>query len=75
MSAKWLEGRVVENRRWTDARFSRTVEGAPLAFEAGQFVRFALDMASARSRFALTWPMAELIVTNAHCTRPPSRSG
>jgi ferredoxin--NADP+ reductase len=40
----WLEGKVVENRHWTDALFSLKVEGAPLAFEAGQFVRIALDM-------------------------------
>jgi ferredoxin--NADP+ reductase len=40
----WLEGKVVENRHWTDALFSLRVEGAPLSFEAGQFVRIALDM-------------------------------
>jgi ferredoxin--NADP+ reductase len=40
----WLQGKVIENRRWTDALFSLRVEGAPLAFEAGQFVRIALDM-------------------------------
>ena len=44
MSDKWLEGRVVENRRWTEALFSLRVEGAPLQFEAGQFVRIALDL-------------------------------
>lgn len=43
MSDKWLEGRVVENRHWTEALFSLRVDGAPLAFEAGQFVRIALD--------------------------------
>jgi ferredoxin--NADP+ reductase len=40
----WLEGSVVENRHWTEALFSLRVEGAPLAFEAGQFVRIALDI-------------------------------
>lgn len=40
----WLEGTVVENRRWTEALFTLRVEGAPLAFEAGQFVRIALDI-------------------------------
>jgi len=40
----WLEGSVVENRHWTEALFSLRVEGAPLAFEAGQFVRVALDI-------------------------------
>ena len=40
----WLEGKIVENRHWTDALFSLRVKGAPLAFEAGQFVRIALDI-------------------------------
>ena len=45
--SSWLEAKVIENRRWTEALFSLRValaEGAPrLAFEAGQFVRIALD--------------------------------
>src|SRR5688572_19833057 len=40
----WLAGKVVENRHWTDALFSLRVESAPLNFEAGQFVRIALDI-------------------------------
>jgi ferredoxin--NADP+ reductase len=40
----WLAGKVIENRRWTEALFSLRVEAAALAFEAGQFVRIALDM-------------------------------
>jgi ferredoxin/flavodoxin---NADP+ reductase len=40
----WLEGNVIENRGWTEALFSLRVAGAPLAFEAGQFVRIALDI-------------------------------
>src|SRR5438067_5176422 len=44
MSDKWLTGRVVENRQWTEALFSLRVEGAPLNFQAGQFVRIALDI-------------------------------
>lgn len=40
----WLEGKVVENRHWTDALFSLRVEGVRLSFEAGQFVRIALDL-------------------------------
>jgi ferredoxin--NADP+ reductase len=40
----WLEGKVVENRHWTPALFTLRVEGAPLEFEAGQFVRIALDI-------------------------------
>jgi ferredoxin--NADP+ reductase len=44
MSTRWLEGKVIENRQWTDALFSLRIEGAPLSFEAGQFVRIALDI-------------------------------
>lgn len=51
MSA-WLPGRVIENRAWTEALFSLRVElGAsapPPAFEAGQFVRIALDLGGER---------------------------
>jgi ferredoxin--NADP+ reductase len=46
--SKWLEGRVVENRHWTDALFSLRVEAPQLSFEAGQFVRIALDEHVAR---------------------------
>jgi ferredoxin--NADP+ reductase len=48
MSAKWLEGRVIENKHWTEALFSLRVEAPRLAFEAGQFVRIALDIRIAR---------------------------
>jgi len=44
MSDPWTKGRVIENRRWTEALFSLRVEGPELSFEAGQFVRLALDM-------------------------------
>jgi ferredoxin/flavodoxin---NADP+ reductase len=44
----WLEGRVVENRHWTEALFSLKVAGAPLGFQAGQFVRIALDIGGER---------------------------
>ncbi len=40
---KWLAGTVLENRHWTDALFSLRVQAPALAFEAGQFVRIALD--------------------------------
>ena len=40
----WLEGEIVENRHWTDTAFTLRVKDAPLAFEAGQFVRIALDI-------------------------------
>jgi ferredoxin--NADP+ reductase len=41
---QWFETEVVENRHWTESLFTLRVEGAPLAFEAGQFVRIALDI-------------------------------
>jgi ferredoxin--NADP+ reductase len=40
----WLNGRVIENRHWTDTLFSLRVEGARPSFRAGQFVRIALDI-------------------------------
>ncbi|HWD23445.1 MAG TPA: ferredoxin--NADP reductase [Burkholderiales bacterium] len=49
MSGKWLEGRVIENRHWTEALFSLRVAGVALAFEAGQFVRIALDIGGSRT--------------------------
>ena len=48
MSEKWLQARVTGNRRWTEALFSLRVEAPPLAFEAGQFVRIALDIGGER---------------------------
>jgi ferredoxin--NADP+ reductase len=40
----WLTGRIIENRVWSDSLFSLRVEAPPLAFQAGQFVRIALDV-------------------------------
>jgi ferredoxin--NADP+ reductase len=48
LRAKWLEGRVIENRHWTEALFSLRVEAPRLGFEAGQFVRIALEERIAR---------------------------
>jgi ferredoxin--NADP+ reductase len=48
MSDKWLSGTVVENRQWTETLFSLRVAGAPLDFQAGQFVRIALDINAER---------------------------
>jgi ferredoxin--NADP+ reductase len=47
MSA-WLQGKVIENRHWTDTLFSLRVEAPRLAFQAGQFVRIALDIGGER---------------------------
>ena len=42
--SQWLEGRVLENRAWTDTLFSLRVACPRLNFAAGQFVRIALDV-------------------------------
>jgi len=42
--SKWLEGRVIDNRHWTEALFSLRVAAPRLPFEAGQFVKLALDV-------------------------------
>ena len=48
----WLEGRVLENKAWTDTLFSlRVAMTKPdfrLPFEAGQFVRIGLDIGDER---------------------------
>jgi ferredoxin--NADP+ reductase len=44
----WLEGKVIENRHWTDALFSLRVQAPKLEFEAGQFVRIALEIEGER---------------------------
>src|SRR5262245_39720553 len=44
----WLEGKVIENRHWTDTLFSLRVQGAKLSYQAGQFVRIALDIEGER---------------------------
>ncbi len=56
--SKWLEGRVVENRHWTEALFSLRVEGVALSFQAGQFVRIALEENLARP-FSVVNPPAD----------------
>src|SRR6185436_13250809 len=43
-----LQGRVIENRHWTDTAFSLRIEAPRLSFEAGQFVRIALEEELAR---------------------------
>ncbi|HYL90693.1 MAG TPA: FAD-binding oxidoreductase [Burkholderiales bacterium] len=44
MSEKWLTAKVIENRHWTETLFSLRVQSAAVAFQAGQFVRIALDI-------------------------------
>ena len=48
MSDPWLTGKVIENRQWTESLFSLRVDAPRLAFEAGQFVRIALDVEGER---------------------------
>jgi len=47
-SGPWLEGRILENRHWSEVLFSLRVEAPRLRFEAGQFVRIALDVEGTR---------------------------
>jgi ferredoxin/flavodoxin---NADP+ reductase len=47
--SKWLDGRVVENRHWTESLFSLRVEAPRLEFQAGQFVRIAVEERVARA--------------------------
>lgn len=44
----WLEFTVIENRHWTGSLFSLRVRGPGIEFEAGQFVRIALDIGGER---------------------------
>ncbi len=46
--SSWLEGKVLENRAWTNTLFSLRLEAPKLSFEAGQFVRLALDLEGER---------------------------
>jgi ferredoxin/flavodoxin---NADP+ reductase len=48
MSEKWLTGQVVDNRHWTPSLFSLRVEAPQVRFQAGQFVRIALDIEGQR---------------------------
>jgi ferredoxin/flavodoxin---NADP+ reductase len=41
---KWVEGRVVGHKRWTDSLYSLQVDAALAPFEAGQFGKLALDI-------------------------------
>jgi ferredoxin--NADP+ reductase len=45
----WLQGNVLENRRWSDALFSLRVEAPRLEFEAGQFVRIGIEPSLVRA--------------------------
>lgn len=42
--AKWLNGQVVENKRWTDRLHSLRVKADIAPFDAGQFTRLALTV-------------------------------
>jgi ferredoxin/flavodoxin---NADP+ reductase len=46
--SKWLEGRVVGQTRWTDRLCSLQVRAALGPFEAGQFIKLALDIGGER---------------------------
>ena len=42
--AKFIEGKVIEQHRWTGQLVSLKVEAEPIAFEAGQFTKVALPV-------------------------------
>lgn len=44
MTAKWIEGTVVGQKRWTDRLYSLQVEADVGSFEAGQFAKLALGV-------------------------------
>lgn len=46
--SKWLEGRVVGQKHWTDRLLSLQVQAPLGAFQAGQFVKLALDIGGER---------------------------
>jgi ferredoxin--NADP+ reductase len=60
--SRWLEGRVIENRHWTPALFSLRLAGPEFDFEAGQFVKLALDIDGERIArpFSFVNPPGEL---------------
>lgn len=41
---KWSEGRVIENKQWTENLHSIRVDAAIDAFDAGQFTRLAMEI-------------------------------
>src|SRR5260221_9455233 len=41
---KWVEGTVVNQKRWTQTLFTLQVEADVAAFEAGQFAKLALTL-------------------------------
>ncbi|MGH8668505.1 MAG: ferredoxin--NADP reductase, partial [Burkholderiales bacterium] len=55
---EWLESTVLENRHWTEALFSLRVQGPRLSFQAGQFVRIALDMEEANEGSRVARPFS-----------------
>src|SRR5687768_17997116 len=59
--ANWLEGKVIENKHWTDALFSLRVEAPGVGFEAGQFVRIALEENLPRPFSSATPPQDPLL--------------
>ena len=59
--SKWLEGRVIENRHWTEALFSLRVEGVSVQYQAGQFVRIGLEPTLVRA-FSFVNPPGDAVL-------------
>ncbi|MBA3732423.1 MAG: ferredoxin--NADP(+) reductase, partial [Gammaproteobacteria bacterium] len=42
--SRWIEGRVIDNRRWTSQLYSLRIDAPVAPFKAGQFTRLGLDI-------------------------------
>ena len=42
--SKWVEGKVIKLRQWTEELFSLQIEADIESFTAGQFARVALEI-------------------------------
>ncbi len=42
--SRWIEGRVIDNRRWTSQLYSLQIDAPVGPFKAGQFTRLGLDI-------------------------------
>jgi ferredoxin--NADP+ reductase len=42
--SRWIEGRVINNRRWTSQLYSLQIDASIEPFKAGQFTRLGLDV-------------------------------
>ena len=60
--SKWVQGRVVGNKRWTEQLFTLRVAAPVEPFQAGQFTRLALDIDGERVARAYSYVNAPGLV-------------